>query len=287
MCEKRHRGARSQRAGAAGGLQSYTHHLGQAILEYMNLVIAAGQTASIPGDISRNVQNHLRFATAAAEHGVQLLVFPELSLTGYELAMASTHVVRPDSAELDPLRRLAEEAQMTIVAGAPLRNERGKLNIRALAMRPDGSVSTYAKEHVHESEMHVFTSGPGGPMLCIAQSNVALAICADASHPEHAAQAAARGANVYAAGVLLDDESYTRKIKLLESYAREHRIAVLMANYSGVSGEYRSAGKSAVWSEDGLVVAASAGAEEELVVASKKNGAWEGTVVAQASSSRC
>jgi predicted amidohydrolase len=244
----------------------------------MSVIIAAAQSTSVPGDISRNVAHHLQFGTIAAACGAQLLLFPELSLTGYELTIARSHTVRPDSPELDPLRRLAADAHMTVVAGAPMLNDIDQLHITAFIFRPDGSVLTYTKEHVHQSEEHVFTSGPGGPTLLVEDATVALAICADATHPQHAAKAAARGANVYAVGVMIDENGYARKVALLRNYAVEHRMAVLLANYSGATGGEVSAGKSAIWSEDGQLVAASTGTEEALIVGMKRNGVWNGIV---------
>lgn len=243
----------------------------------MSLTIAAAQSKSFPGDIARNVEHHLRFGALAAAQGVQLLVFPELSLTGYELDLARSSAVRADCSLLHPLRRFAVDAQMTLAAGAPLLTDQGDLNIAALAFRPDGSVSLYCKVHVHESELHVFTPGPGGPMLRIEDQSIALAICADVSHPEHVADAAWRGANIYAAGVMKSERDYARKAPLLKGYAVEHKLAVLMANYSGVSGGIVSAGRSAIWSEDGAVVVESAGTEEALIVGVKRDGAWRGS----------
>jgi predicted amidohydrolase len=208
-----------------------------------------------------------------------LLVFPELSLTGYELAMAAANVVDPGSPVLDPLRQLAAEARMTIVAGAPVRSDRETLHIGALAIRPQGPVVTHTKEHTHYSEEGVFRPGRGGPVLPVEDARVALAICADAKHPEHAATAARRGATVYAASVMIIEEEYGPKAALLEGYARRHRMAVLLANYSGATGGAHSAGKSALWSEGGLLVAASGGTEEALVVGSKHDGVWTGAVL--------
>jgi predicted amidohydrolase len=245
----------------------------------MCLIIAAAQSASVPGDISANVAHHLRFGTMAAERGAQLLVFPELSLTGYELTIARSNAVRPDSSDLDRLRHLAIDAQMTVVVGAPMPNDQGELYIAAFAFRPDGSALTYTKEYVHQSEEGFFRSGPGGPVLLVEDATVALAICADAAHPEHAARAAARGANVYAVGVMITEDRYMRKAALLKNYALEHRMAVLMANHRGVTGGAVSAGKSALWSEDGQLVVASAGTEEALVVGMKQKGVWNGIVL--------
>lgn len=174
---------------------------------------------------------------------------------------------------------------MTVVVGAPMPNDCGQLHIAALAFRPDGSVSTYSKVHVHSSEQHVFTSGPGGAALLVEDATVALAICADAKHPQHAASAAARGANLYAVGAMVIEDEYTQKASLLEDYALEHRMAVLLANYSGATGGFISAGKSAIWSEGGQLVAASTGTEEALVVGVKQNGLWNGIVLPLASAS--
>jgi predicted amidohydrolase len=245
----------------------------------MTLTIAAAQSASIAGDVAQNVARHAQFGELAAKHDVKLLVFPELSLTGYELAIARSHILRPDAPELEPLRRLARDAQMTMVAGAPLAGENGQLRIGALIFRPDGSLRTHTKEFLHGSEDEVFTSGPGGPLLQIEDASVGLAICADITHPEHAARARARGAHVYASGALISEKGYAGDTAFLSQYAREHGMAVLMANYSGTSGGWISAGKSVIFSEDGTVVAASTGAEEELIIASKQAGKWNGTVL--------
>lgn len=244
-----------------------------------DLIIAAAQSTSFPGDVARNVAHHLGFCTAAAERGVQFLVFPELSLTGYELTLARSNAVPPDSRVLDPLRRFASDAGMTIVVGAPVPNASGDLYISALSFHPDGSASTYAKEHVHESEAGVFASGPGGPVLRIPDATVALAICRDAAFPQHAATAAERGASLYAVGAMITEDDYPRKAGLLEAYAREHRMTVLLANYSGVTGGDQSAGKSALWAEGGRLIAASWGTEEAIVVGKKQNGVWTGTVL--------
>src|SRR5207302_10081052 len=109
---------------------------------------------------------------------------------------------------------------------------------------------------------------------------VALAICADASHPQHAARAATRGANVYAVGAMVVENEYARKAVLLQRYATDHRMAVLLANYSGATGGLVSAGMSTIWSEDGQVIGESTGTEESLIVGTKHNGAWTGIVAA-------
>ncbi|MBL8222397.1 MAG: carbon-nitrogen hydrolase family protein [Bryobacterales bacterium] len=242
------------------------------------MIVGAAQIAVRAGDVAGNAALHLRYAEAAAAGGARLLVFPELSLMGYELGVAREHVVDPSAAVLDALREVAARSAMHIVVGAPLAGPDGGLHIGAIVLRADGGVSTYRKVHVHASELGVFAPGPGGDDLRMGQASVALAICADASQPQHAAEAAGRGAAVYAVGAMIDEGAYARKSALLEGYARGHGMAVLLANYAGETGGEVSGGRSAVWREDGGVVAMAQGREPALVVALAENGVWRGFV---------
>jgi predicted amidohydrolase len=242
------------------------------------LIIAAAQSISVPGDIPLNIARHLRFAAIAAERGVRLLVFPELSLTGYEPSIARANAIGTGSAHLDPLRRAAEAARMTVVVGAPVLGASDELLIGALIFSADGALSIHTKEYLHAGEEAVFAAGSGGPLLPIEDANVALAICADTTHPEHAARAAARRASVYAAGVLITESGYAPDTAQLTAYAREHRMAVLMANHGAVTGGWEPAGKSAIWSEDGAIVAAASGVGEALIIGRKQGGVWDGAV---------
>lgn len=232
----------------------------------MHLAIAAAQTASIPGDIAANAAHHLAVAQLAAANGARLLIFPELSLTGYELGLAAANPITTAHPELEPLRQFSRQSGCTIVAGGPLPGPNGELYIGAFICQPSGEITTYAKVHVHSSERHVFTPGPGGPPLFIDGVQVALAICADASSPEHAAAAAQAGARLYAVGAMIDNAGYERKSRLLESYAQQHGIAVLLANFSGVTGGEVSAGKSHFWANG--TSAGVDGAEECLLIVS-------------------
>ncbi len=242
------------------------------------ITIAAAQVTAVPGEVPHNVATHLRFARAAAANGVQLLVFPELSLTGYELALAPRRVLHTGDPHLLPLRTFAKESGMAIAAGAPIAGQNGCLHIGAFLFQPDGTAITHTKVHVHPSEMPPFTVGPGGPPQQISGTPVGLGICADASHPQHAAATVVAGARLYAVSVFIEEDAYARKTSLLSGYARQHRIPVLMANYAGITGGAPSAGKSAIWAEDGSLLIAAPGAEEALVITGRRAAQWQSAI---------
>lgn len=242
--------------------------------------VAAAQSLSIAGDLAANLARHLRFMAVAAEQGVELLVFPELSLTGYEGQMAADLAIDPQDAVLQPLRDCARELGLTAVVGMPIRDrDSSKILIGALTLGGDGSLEVYSKQHLHSGEELFYAPGAGGSSLSIGGDTIALAVCADFSHASHAAAAADLGADLYAAGVLIGEKGYGVDSALLQGYAQNHSMAVLMANHTGLTGGWQSAGRSAFWSESGTLVVAARGPGEVLVIARRDAGAWQGRVV--------
>lgn len=241
---------------------------------------AVAQSISIPGDVHANLIHHQRFMHAAAEQNVQLLVFPELSLTGYERGLAAELAILPEDGVLQPLRDLARELGLTAVVGMPLRLSAGTpVLIGALVLRADGSLGVYTKQHLHPGEEVAFVPGHGGSMLVMGSDHIALAVCADFSHARHAAAAAEQCATLYAAGVLITEGGYLPDTTLLRGYAKQHAMTVLMANHGGATGGWESAGRSAVWAPDGSLIAAAPGRGDLLVIARRTADGWAGQVV--------
>jgi predicted amidohydrolase len=241
--------------------------IAQAATKYGAITIAAAQSTSVPLDIAANVQEHLRFAEAAADHDVQWLVFPELSLTGYELAAMRSLVLHAEHALLAPLRDAARRTGMAITVGAPVDSGTALPSIGAITLRPDGQHSVYRKFHLHDGEKQFAAPGLKAVHLqSLGTARIASAICADTNYPSHAVSAAQAGANVYAAGILTSANGYPNEAPLWESFARDHRMVVVIANHGGPSGGYVSAGKSGVWDANGNCIAMAGGVGDWLVI---------------------
>lgn len=79
----------------------------------MKLTLALAQINTVLGKPEANLEKHLVLAQQAAQSGADLIIFPELSLTGYvlqDLTAAVAHRPRPD----DPLFRPLLQASQTI-----------------------------------------------------------------------------------------------------------------------------------------------------------------------------
>jgi predicted amidohydrolase len=248
-----------------------------------NFTFALAQSASVPGDVRTNVAEHVRWIEAAAAQGVQLLVFPELSLSGYEPALAQQAAIEEDDPALRPLRVASLMTGVTVIAGAPLRDTAGgKPFIAALIFQPDGEVIVQCKQHLHPGEDAAFQAAqhPGqlGRTLEMQGQRIALAICADFSHASHAAAAAQAGATLYIASALVSEGGYAADAAMLEGYARSHPMAVALANHGADTGGWKSAGKSALWGQGAnLLVQAPAG--EAMMIATCDAGSWSARVL--------
>jgi predicted amidohydrolase len=164
-----------------------------------------------------------------------------------------------------------------VVVGMPIRvpSSSGVL-IGALVLAADGSMAVYSKQHLHPGEEAIFAAGSGGEALAWGEDRIALAVCADFSHFSHPHDAAKLGATVYAAGVLISEGGYAADSALLQGYAAEHSMVVLMANHGGPSGGWACAGRSAIWGPDGELIAAAPGMGDALVIARREAGSWSG-----------
>lgn len=241
-----------------------------------DIVIAAAQVACLPGAIQQNITHHLYLIEQAAAAGVALLVFPELSLTGYELTLASFLALTLDDPRLHCFSQRAQQYQMTLAIGAPLHlANTDAVYIATLIFSPDGNLTYYTKQHLHAGEQRYIQAGCGGSTLTISGQRVALAICAETHHPLHAQQAAQAGVDIYAAAVLSGVTGYAKDAAQLRHTAQKYGMAVLMANHATATGGWPSAGKSAIWSPQGETVAVAIDDRRaQLVIAQRQGGAW-------------
>ena len=253
--------------------------------------IAAAQTVPIRGDVAANVERHLRLVPVAAEEQAQVLVFPELSLTGYEVDLAGDLAFSPSDPRLAPLIETAASHSMTLIAGAPVRLE-PRLHLGAFIISPDRTVALYTKHRlgafspaarcdgiVPPAEATVFHPGDLNPLVRFRGNTAAVAICADIGQPSHPRQAAERGASTYFASMFVIPSELDGEIARLRTYALEHSMAVAFANYGGPSGGLRSAGRSAIWSETGELLARLEADGAGVAVAVESHAGWRGRAI--------
>ena len=239
--------------------------------------LAAAQVEARPGKMEESIEAHLRLAETAADAGASLVIFPELSLTGYRDTLTLGDAIGPGDGVLEPLAELAPRRGITIVAGAPLAAGQG-LMIGSIIFGADGMRGTYTKRYLHESETPVFAQGNGGPMLSVRGTAVGLAICAEVNHPAHFPDTVASGARVYAASSFLSPRGYEKDFLRLTTCTQTLGVPALMANFAD-SPELEAAGGTAAWDDAGRLLAAAPRTGECVVLAEWDGDRWRGRVV--------
>ena len=63
--------------------------------------ICAAQARPIKGDVQRNIESHKKLVDLAVSKGTDAIIFPELSLTGYEPTLAKELAIPPEDKRLD------------------------------------------------------------------------------------------------------------------------------------------------------------------------------------------
>jgi predicted amidohydrolase len=244
----------------------------------VNLKIAVAQVPSVKGNISKNIETHLLAIEKASTLGVSYIVFPELSLTGYEPELAIKLAFSPDDKRLKPLINAAIKNNIKIGVGAPLNNH-GDSKIGLIVISSTGSIDIYEKMHLHSGEDAFFSKGASHYSLTINQTKIANAICADTNHESHVRHCFELGASVYIAGVLITAGGYESDTQALEYYARKYNMLVAIANHTQSTGGWAPIGKSAIWSNKGLLVRACE-TQSALLVAEKVSDEWCGQTFA-------
>jgi NAD+ synthase (glutamine-hydrolysing) len=236
------------------------------------LRLALCQMNAVVGDIAGNERAIADAIVRAREADAQIVLFPELALTGYppEDLLLKEHFLRDVRAALE--RIAAATHGIVALVGFP---EREDDVFNALAVLADGRVQAiYRKVHLPNygvfDEARYFQTGTGAALIELDGVKLGLTICEDIWEPGPPASDEARaGATVilnvsaspYHAGKGLERE------RMLAQRARDNVCAVAFCALVGGQDELVFDGHSVVIDHRGEVIARAAQFSEELLIA--------------------
>jgi NAD+ synthase (glutamine-hydrolysing) len=233
--------------------------------------LALCQMNATVGDILDNAQRIRAGMRAAGEAGAEIVLFPELALTGYppEDLLLKEHFLA-DAASA--LRELATDARgLVAVVGYP---ERAADVYNAAAVLAEGAVhAIYRKVYLPNygvfDEQRYFQAGTGGAVLDVGRQRVGVTVCEDIWEPgPPASEEALAGAMLilnisaspYHAGKGAERELMFRQ------RARENLACVAFCGLVGGQDELVFDGHSCVIDHTGTPIARAAQFREELLV---------------------
>ena len=205
------------------------------------------------GLIDNNIQEHLKLIDKALEHSSDMVVFSELSITGYEPTLAKKLALNTTDSVLKQFQHKADKSNITIAIGAPtlLNNE---LKISLIIFKPNCEISTYSKQILHEDEMPYFTCGIEQKYIEIDNEKIALGICYETLQKEHIEKIKQENATVYIASVSKPQRGITKAEQYFPSNAQKHQLPILMANSVGQYENFMSTGQSSIWNKHGNLI---------------------------------
>ncbi|MGW0391673.1 carbon-nitrogen hydrolase family protein [Streptomyces sp. NPDC003042] len=219
--------------------------------------IAAAQFTCVPADVAANTAQAAALAARAREQGAGLVVFPEFTLTGYELeALAADPSLWIDDAEDPRLDRL-RAAGTAVALNVALRADGPLPAIATLVYDADGAhVTTYAKQHLYRHERGAFAPGGTDGRFTLGGIRFSLGVCYDNHFPDLTGRAAADGCRVHLASSLYGTgDGITERATVYPGIAKEHGLYVVLANHVGPAGPWTGCGGSAVWAPGGVLLA--------------------------------
>jgi NAD+ synthase (glutamine-hydrolysing) len=236
------------------------------------LQIALCQLDATVGDITGNERKVIDGIQSAAGAGAQLVMFPELAVTGYppEDLLLKEHFLADARASLE---RIAEHADGTVaLVGFP---ELADDVYNACAVLADGGVqAVYRKVFLPNygvfDEQRYFQSGDGGALIELGDVLLGLTVCEDIWEPgPPASDEALAGATLL---VNISASPYhagkgSERERMLIQRARDNVAAVAFCNLVGGQDELVFDGHSLVIDHQGTVIARGKQFTEELIIA--------------------
>lgn len=165
--------------------------------------IALAQFESELCDPASNVAKAITMIRRAGEHGDDMIVFPEMFTTGYELSIVGPRI--PELAEsldgpsITALRAAAKAAEIYVVAPMALYHDDMPgvpFNSAVLIDRAGEISGVYDKQHLWALERSYFRGGNGTPVFHTEFGTIGIMICYDMGYPEVARMLALKGAQI-------------------------------------------------------------------------------------------
>lgn len=234
------------------------------------LHLALWQCAPLPRNIAGNLLRLDTAAKEAAQSGADILVCPEMFITGYNIGASQVQALAQavDGAFANAVAEIAKRHAIAIVYGYPERDG-GEVFNAVQCIAADGTrLLNYRKTHMFgELDRSQFAAAKAHDTLFDFHGwKVGLLICYDLEFPENMRRLALAGADmVLVPTANMPDYDFVATT-MVPVRAYENQVFVAYANYVGAEGDVQYGGLSSVAAPNGQVLA-KAGRESELLFA--------------------
>jgi len=233
----------------------------------MKLKLALVQTDCVLGDERSNLNKARTLVEETVAEGAQMVVFPEMYLTGYALKeKIKEHAQPSDSAFLANIEALARKHNIAIAMGFPeLDRQSGRIYNAVYFVDKNGKSKVQRKIHLVRGETKYFQPGESAEAFDTTLLRIGIMICYDLYFPEAARILALANPDV----ILVPSADWypfeKMVAKLIPARAAENSVYLAYCNRVGAEDSFHFFGRSCIVDPEGNTICESADQSEVLV----------------------
>lgn len=205
------------------------------------------------GDITSNVNYICTLLTEASESNSKLVLFPELSLTGYitDQQTLDKNAVTVENDSIIKIKQTCARYNIDTVISFPEVDSQS-FYITSLYIDHNGEIlAKYRKTHLFAEEQNLFTKGENYPVFNTQFGNLGMMICYDLEFPEVARLLKLQGAEMILISTANMEPYAHHQDVYLMSRALENEVPIAITNQIGINKQHNFFGHSAVVDHNG------------------------------------
>lgn len=218
--------------------------------------VAAAQIRPFFAEPKKNRQLLSRYCEKAGQQEIDLLVFPELCVSGYNFTSKKQAEVLAEPIPSGPTTqlwmKLAEQYNMIIIGGLAESEQSSGIYNSAVIVGPNGFIGCYRKIHLFAREKEWFLPGQYPPSVWkLPSASLGVLVCFDWAFPEVSRILMLEGCEILClpANLVLP---YAQRVMIARSL--ENRYFTVLANRIGSEGKLTFTGQSQITNTRGEIL---------------------------------
>ncbi|OPX86726.1 MAG: 2-oxoglutaramate amidase [Pelotomaculum sp. PtaB.Bin104] len=233
--------------------------------------IAGIQMNCVVGEEERNLMKAFKMIDQAVLSGAKLICLPETFLTGYDLEYIKNKALPLTNEFIDRLRVKAREAKTYILAGIPIKTDKGVFNSSILFDVHGDIMGVYNKMHLFSMEElyepdFFLRGGPDFTVYDLGICKIGMMICYDLRFPELSRKLMLNGADLLVAISAWPKKRMLQFRTVAASRAIENQLFVFVVNRTGIDNQIELGGNTTLYNPLGEPVCGSTDNDTEQVI---------------------
>lgn len=219
--------------------------------------IALAQLSVIDGNKEKNLTKMEEALKKASEESADILVLPELNLTGLVSNEQMRTLAEPrDGESFRRIQPMLKTYPVSLVYSFPEYVSEEEMYITTCFMNKNGqALAYYRKTHLFTEEKQLFSPGEEWTKIELESLSIGLLTCYDIEFPEPARELAMKGVNLLIVNSAnMAPYEYIHRL-FIHARALENQFFVVYCNRIGSNEKYQYRGQSAMIGPDGKLIA--------------------------------